>query len=413
MASGTAGAQTITIAFAPIITRIYGPEAFGLLGTFTASLAVLVPLTALAYPIAIPLPRHDSDALNLARLSFRLSFILSLLAAGIIWLYGGWLTTTLSIEPISEYLLLIPVAMIFSAWTQISQQWLIRKKGFGVIARSAVAYSLILNTAKSAAGWLYPTGAVLITLATLGSLIHTLLMLFGIRKNYKPVENEADSTSPRGITKTIYQYRDFPIYRAPQIFINSASRSLPIILLSSFFGPATAGFYTLARTVMGMPSSMIGKAVSDVFYPHITELAHKGGDLPRYIIKATAFLTFISLVPFTLIFAFGPWMFGLVFGEEWSIAGDYARWLAFFYLFNFINKPAVAAVPVLGIQRGLLIYEIFSTGIKVVGLFLGFYWFRSDTVAIALFSLTGAAAYMIMISWIINIAKYHKPLKTS
>ena len=57
VATGTAGAQAITMAFAPIITRIYGPEAFGLLGTFMAILAVLTPVAALTYPIAIVLPR--------------------------------------------------------------------------------------------------------------------------------------------------------------------------------------------------------------------------------------------------------------------------------------------------------------------------------------------------------------------
>jgi len=36
VATGTAGAQAITMAFSPINTRLYGPEAFGILGTFTA-----------------------------------------------------------------------------------------------------------------------------------------------------------------------------------------------------------------------------------------------------------------------------------------------------------------------------------------------------------------------------------------
>src|SRR5690606_19830586 len=40
VATGTAGAQAITMAFAPVITRLYGPEAFGLLGTFMAILGV-------------------------------------------------------------------------------------------------------------------------------------------------------------------------------------------------------------------------------------------------------------------------------------------------------------------------------------------------------------------------------------
>jgi O-antigen/teichoic acid export membrane protein len=59
VASGTAGAQVITMAFAPLITRLYGPEAFGLLGTFVAILGIVTPLAALTYPIAIVLPKSD------------------------------------------------------------------------------------------------------------------------------------------------------------------------------------------------------------------------------------------------------------------------------------------------------------------------------------------------------------------
>ena len=36
LALGAEGSQAITIAIAPSITRIYGPNAFGLLGTFIA-----------------------------------------------------------------------------------------------------------------------------------------------------------------------------------------------------------------------------------------------------------------------------------------------------------------------------------------------------------------------------------------
>lgn len=69
VATGTAGAQAITMGFAPIITRLYGPEAFGLLGTFSAILAVLTPMAALTYPIAIVLPKDHADAKGLAKLS--------------------------------------------------------------------------------------------------------------------------------------------------------------------------------------------------------------------------------------------------------------------------------------------------------------------------------------------------------
>ena len=74
VATGTAGAQAISIAFSPIITRLYGPDSFGLLGVFMALVAVLAPLAALTYPIAIVLPKEDSDARALGWLSFYIAF---------------------------------------------------------------------------------------------------------------------------------------------------------------------------------------------------------------------------------------------------------------------------------------------------------------------------------------------------
>lgn len=53
--SGTIAAQAITLLCAPIITRLYGPEAYGILGVFNAVLNIITPIAALTYPIAIVL----------------------------------------------------------------------------------------------------------------------------------------------------------------------------------------------------------------------------------------------------------------------------------------------------------------------------------------------------------------------
>jgi O-antigen/teichoic acid export membrane protein len=411
VASGTAGAQAITIAFAPIITRLYGPEAFGLLGTFIAILAIAAPIAALTYPIAIVLPKDDRDAMRLVRLSILLSFGMALLASVFLLVGGEWLTTTLGAESVAGYLLLIPVAMLFGAWLQIVHQWLIRKKQFGVIARSAIAHSLIVNSAKSGIGWFHPVGAVLIVLATLGNALLASLLFIGARNRYQAEPDKSEAGPGATLNALASRHRDFPLYRAPQHIINAISQSLPILMLAAFFGPSAAGFYTLGKMVMGLPSTLIGKAVNDVFYPKITEAAHNGENLPRHIVRATGALLVIGIIPFGLVFLFGPWLFGFVFGDDWTMAGEYARWLALFFLLNFINKPSVAAVPVLGIQRGLLVYELFSTGTKALGLVAGFYWFGSDLWAVALFSIIGVLAYSAMMLWILSHAmrgKFHK-----
>ncbi|WP_291346906.1 NAD-dependent epimerase/dehydratase family protein [Desulfobacula sp.] len=69
MAGGTAGAQAIAMVFSPVVTRLYGPEIYGLLGTFLAITSMISPVVALSYPIAIVLPKEDSDAKGIVRLS--------------------------------------------------------------------------------------------------------------------------------------------------------------------------------------------------------------------------------------------------------------------------------------------------------------------------------------------------------
>lgn len=400
VAGGAAGAQAITVSFAPFITRIYGPEAFGLLGLFTAIVSVTVPLAAFAYPIAIVLEKDDRDALGLVKVSLLLAFGVAITTTALLVVGGGWLSAMLGAEDIAGYLYLVPIAMFFSACLQITQQWLIRKKAYRVCARAAIIHSIFLNTAKTGLGWLYPVGTVLIVLATLGNAFHAALMCLGALSIYKPIEHKSKERRSATLGELVSRHRDFPLFRAPQNFISAASQSLPVIMLAAYFGSTAAGFFTLAKMIMMMPTTLVGKAVYDVFYPRITEAAHNGEDLPRKIMWATSVLFVVGIIPFGIVVVYGPWIFSLVFGAEWGVAGEYARWLALFYLFNFINNPSVSAVPVLGIQRGLLVYELFSTGAKVIGLVAGFYWFESDILAVAIFSIVGVVSYVALILWV-------------
>src|SRR5690606_33157336 len=64
--SGTAAGQIVTFAFAPLITRIYSPETFGLQGVFLSLVSILSPVVALRYPMAIVVADDDAGAQRLA-----------------------------------------------------------------------------------------------------------------------------------------------------------------------------------------------------------------------------------------------------------------------------------------------------------------------------------------------------------
>lgn len=403
VAGGTAGAQAITMAFAPFITRLYGPEAFGQQGTFVAILAVLLPISALTYPIAMVLPKTDQQAIGLGKLSLLLASVLTLVLALVVWGFGAQLAELLNLQSIQAYLWLLPLALWLAAVQQIIGQWVIRKQEFKVSAMASVVQALSLNVAKLGVGFWHPVGAVLIALSSVSAGINALLLWLGLarKKRSNPVENKAldSEQAPTNLLQLAKQHRDFPCFRAPQVLLSALSQSLPVLILASFFGPAAAGFYALGKTILALPATLIGKSVGDVFYPRITAAAQQQQPLRPLLLKATAAMAGVGVAPFAVVIAFGPWLFAWVFGSEWWQAGEYARWMSVWMFFAFLNRPSVAAIATLGLQAQFLVYEVISVVLRLAALYVGFVLFASDLMAVALFSLVGAVLNLALVGY--------------
>lgn len=401
VATGTAGAQAITLGFSPIITRLYGPDAFGVLGVFVAILGVLAPLAALSYPISIVLPKREDEAITLAKLSLKIAIFMSLLTGCVLALFKQPLINSFNLQAVEPFIFLLPLAMLFSAMMAIMTQWVIRKKMFRLKAKVAVLQSLWLNLAQVAMGMLAPVSLVLVALTTLASIMHAFMLWIGARRRpggSLSASGNGQAEGYMGAEKRLaWQHRDFAYYRTPQIVLNAASQSMPVIMLASFFGPATAGFYALGKMVLGAPTTLIGQSVASVFYPRINEAVHNGEDAFKLLVKATSYLAVLGILPFGIIIILGPWLFTFVFGEEWRTAGVYAQWLAIWSYFGFINRPSVGAIPVFSLQGLFLIYEVVSIVFRAASLVWAFYYFNSALAAVAAFSVVSVVLNVFLI----------------
>lgn len=411
MVSGSATAQIITIALSPIITRLYGPEAFGMFGVFMAIVGVISPIAALTYPISIVLPKYDDEAKELVLLSFYITTGMSLAFFLILFIFNDQIVTIFNIENIASFLFLIPIVILFSGILQIIEQWLIRTKQFNIIARVAFLHAGILNGSKVGIGIFYPLGPILIILSTLGQALKAIMMLLFMNKNmgFKHLFKRKFS-----IRKLANKYKDFPMYRAPQVFINAISQSLPVLLLASLFGPVSAGYYSLGRTVLNVPTQIVGKSVGDVFYSRITEASNNNENVSRLLKKSIIGLSIVGILPFGLIVLFGPWIFSLIFGEDWLLAGKYARWMALWLFSMFIYQPCIRAFPVLNLQNFHLKYTVITLIINLASLVIGSYVFSDDIVAIMLFGFSGMVLNFILIIFTLKISKkYDEVNKTN
>lgn len=399
MATGTAGAQAINLAFSPILTRIYGPEAFGVLGTFLAILGILVPLAALSYPIAIVLPKRDEDAVGLVKLSLALAVITSLIAMLILVAFKQPIIELFSLQSLDFLILLLPFAMLFSVAWAVAAQWAIRKKLFKLKAQVAISQSLIVNITKSGLGLINPIAAVLVVIASMTNLLHALLYWIGIRKSSaQPVKDGEGAVNARDLSA---RYKDFAFFRTPQLLINGMGQSLPVLMLASLFGPAAAGFYALSLSVLAVPSKLIGQSVADVFYPKIAETAHAGGNCKGLLIKACGSLMVVGAAPYLLVIVAGPWLYSLVFGAEWLVAGEYARWMSLWLFAMLVTRPVISAIPVLSLQGFFLIFEVVALIVRVSALYVGYLLGDSAIAAVLLFSLSNFVLYALLSCYVI------------
>ncbi|QIB66158.1 lipopolysaccharide biosynthesis protein [Kineobactrum salinum] len=408
LASGAAFAQFITLVFSPLITRLYGPEAFGLVGIFVSITTLLTTAAALSYPAAIVLPRDDWDALRLVKLSLILGLLNMLVFAFILIVAGEKFLQVLNAQYLEPYKLLLPLAAFTSLLSIIVAQWLIRKRAFSITAKYGVVASLVINILKFTIGLLAPSALALIVTNIVGLAFGAILTLRAYLFEVGGEKVKPGNSSHDSIFKVAVAYRDFPYFRMPQNLINAFSYSLPMIMIAAYSGVGSVGYYSLALMILSAPASLVGGAVMSVFYPKVAEAIRAGADVQRMIVTTTFWMAMVGVLPYLLIVAFGPSLFSWAFGLEWSIAGEYSQWLALWLFFQFINKPAVAAVPALRLQSGFLVYELLSTSAKVLALYICLSIFEEVLMAVAIYSVVGAVAYIWLIIWIIQSAKLYQ-----
>ena len=270
-------------------------------------MSLATAIAALTYPIAIVLPKEDDKARRIAKLGVLIAFVFALAISVVIVMFGSVIADVFSINEISSFLILIPIAMFFAALQQVMLQWLIRIKQFKIIARGAVSQSLVLNLTKAGGGVIYPSGLFLIILTVLGNALHAFQLWLGSLKSL----SQHDALNLKLIKNNHYKetailYKDFPLYRAPETFVYAFSESIVVIALAAYYDATIVGFFALSRLAMMAPTSLIGTAVNNVLYPKAAELSDSLIELRSLFLKATAGILLVAGLPFLLIVIIGP-----------------------------------------------------------------------------------------------------------
>lgn len=393
---GTGVGQLIALIAAPFIAQQFGPQSFGEQAAVLSIAGPMVTLTSMAFPIAIVIARTDIEAAALSRLAFLGTLVFSPLATAFLIINDKWLLNWLGLEQIGNYVTLIPIIAILTTMNMSAGYVMTRVGAFNISAWASIFAAILGNSSKLLLGFVWPSTFSLIVGNAVSYLVAPLLAFrLQRRMNYRKIQLSSEQ-----LRKIANDFRDFALLRAPQNFLAAVSQSIPIMGLTAGFGAKSAGYYAIAIALAGAPISLIGNAVQTVLYPRLTEAGRSGADANSLLMRSTIWLTVLGIPFFALILAFGPWIFTMLLGPEWREAGVYSALLVPWMWLGLANRPAVSLIPVLGLQSGLLLYEIVGTAAKLGAIVIGYHVFESARWTIGLFSGVGAVSYFLLIAWV-------------
>ncbi|MBP9901254.1 MAG: oligosaccharide flippase family protein [Verrucomicrobia bacterium] len=400
--TSTGLAQLFTICFSPVISRLYDPGDFAVYGTFLSVTGVLSAVVTLQYSEALMLPGKHEEAAALFWAA-GLSAVTMTLLLSIPWfLFPSWWLTLFKIPQLNGWLWLVPLAALVTGFNQTLTAWCARHKAFRRAATAQVARSLTANSAQTVGGAGGIGAGGLIGGGLLGDLLANLGLFFWIARTDGPALHAG--AHRQQIVAAAHAHRDFAFYSTPQNLLNAISQGAPVVLLIYYFGAAVGGTYAFAIRVLELPINFVLTSVRQVLFQKLSEVHNSGGDLAALFAKGTGMLLAMALGPTALGLVFAPRLFALVFGSEWSVAGEYARWLLIWFLGMFCNLPAGLLARILRLQRNLLFFDIALLILRMAVL-IGGGTFLSPMRTIALFSLVGATFNALLILYVWRVLK--------
>ena len=400
LVGGTATAQIIGLLALPLLTRFYSPEDFSLLAVYIAFLTISAAVTCMRLDTAIPLSENDDDAANLLALALSSTTLVIMLSGLIVCFFGSSLAAAVGRPDIEPHLWLVPFGIGLMGLYSSFQFMAIHQKRFKLIARTKITQALVGVGSQVSMGWagVAPLGLMLGHALMSGAGV-VALAIQALRRPAGGASIMAVSL-PR-MRQTLHTYRRYPRYSVAGELSNNAGIQLPILLIAAFFVGPEAGLLFLAMRAVGTPITIVGGAVSQVYYSNAAEYAREG-TLAEETAKVVKRLSRMLVVPILIIVPLAPDLFRVAFGPEWERAGVIVIMILPWYALKVIASPISTVMYVRRRQPLMLMLALAGLVLRVFPL-LAVLSFAPEQATVV-FALTSAVFYGSIVAVFLAVA---------
>ncbi|MBN1542350.1 oligosaccharide flippase family protein [candidate division KSB1 bacterium] len=396
LGAGTSIGQVLVALSAPILSRLYLPEAFGAFAVFNSVVLTFSMISGFRYELAILLPQDDHDAFDLLTLQLALNLLFAVIVGLLIGIFSDTIATSLGQPDIANLLWLAGVGIfLFGSFNGINY-WNSRFRRYRMLGMARIINSMVTTlTQVVAALSLFAGAGGLIFGLLIGKTAENGLQLLTMSRGDRHFTGRQGRWA--SIKALMCKYRKFPQYNTWATLLNTLAWQTPALFLTALFGLEIAGFYAIGERVIRLPMNVVGRAIAQVFFQQGAE-AHRAGKMHDIYCQTLRMLSVLGLMPTLILSLAGRDLFSVILGSQWAEAGLYVQILALWAFVWFLASPLSTIISITEKQEKSLLFNILILGTRLISLIIGGV-LHSPRLALILFSVTGILSYGWLLIW--------------
>jgi len=302
----------------PLLTRLYGPEAFGVAALFTTALQITVSVCTWRFDHIIPNTDNRQAAAAASGIGLGILMFFVVICTIVLLLSPTALHVWHGYAILGSLLLYLPIALSGTGIQHLFRGWYVREGNLASISTARIIQTcsyLIIAVSLGAIG-LEQHG--LIIAASL-SVCFPIVMLW---KNSELLASKLQRLSLSKLQVVARKHFNQASLAAIVALVNVTSLTAPVVLLSQLYSAVELGWYALMYRVVTTPLGTITNALSISFWSRSAELIREKNS--SQALQLYLSITKKMLIPAVLVVLFAvvaPYLIPVVFGDEWNGAG--------------------------------------------------------------------------------------------
>lgn len=357
VASGGLLGQVAVVLAAPVLSRIFDPQDYGIYGLVLSVSMILIFVSTLRYEeVIISGKTETSRACGFVLSCLILFSIFLLMEVAILLLVAtcdGW-AGGCGFRP--EIYLFAPVILILGVFqSRIVPPVLIQDGRYRLASIGNFANGSFGAAAQIGFG-LLGTGALgLLIGRTLGLAVASVLIVVPVwRRVLVPLLRKV---SRRQLLRVARSYRGQALFLAPAGFINTVAMQLPVFVLAASFGAAASGSFFFIQSLASAALMIYRRSITALTAKEAQTLRQRRRPVTPFVLRLLAIVTVVSVSAALACFLYAERILPVIFGSKWEQAGMIARWMGIFYAASAIHAPMSALSTLLKFQRNMFVTQ--------------------------------------------------------